>query len=360
MRDLKFILDSMEGIDMRIRGLVFLSLLFATYCIAQEYPSLSNVKVDVRVTTDPTNGFYDYSYSISNGTASTGIIDGFEVDISRSQALQQMDTIGLRFENDGFAEGSFRRNYPALSAKIVPVGFLDTPYGMKWVGALSNSLTASFFDGVTHAIMPSKQLDGFVLMSKGIPGIRRCVVSPFFDVDSLFPSIDDPNRTISIAQMDSIREAVKYHGWTIGPTAPPLNFDASVWVDTLLSYTHQSVDLGWLGKTRDDDCDNDEHPQDGIEKNIERRLTSAQRELQNGDSVKARKDLQMLVNKVDRIWKRGQAIEKKHEHDRGDWWQHRKDWVVMTSEAYALLKYNTEYLIDRLPERERHEGREKK
>ena len=155
-------------------------------------------------------------------------------------------------------------------------------------------------------------------------------------------------------------DSLYFTGLTVVPRLPFANFDASLWLDTLLSYTHQSVDLGWLGKNRDDDCENDENPQDGIEKNIERRLMMAQRDLQHSDSVKARRDIQMLVDKIDRIWKRGQIEEKKHEHDRGDWWQHRKDWVIMTSEAYALLKYNTEYLIDRLPERERRGGREEK
>jgi hypothetical protein len=31
----------------------------------------------------------------------------------------------------------------------------------------------------------------------------------------------------------------------------------------------------------------------------------------------------------------------------------------MTSEAYALLKYNTEYLIDRLPEKDRKPRKDK-
>ncbi len=147
---------------------------------------------------------------------------------------------------------------------------------------------------------------------------------------------------------------------TVGPSEAPNPLDCVVFVDTILSYTRQSVALGWLGRERDDDCDEDEHPRDGIEKNIERRLTMAQRDLQHGDSVKARRTLEQLVKKVDRIWKRGQEVQKRHERDRGDWWQHRKEWVVMTSEAYALLKYNTEYLIDRLPERERREGRKER
>jgi hypothetical protein len=124
----------------------------------------------------------------------------------------------------------------------------------------------------------------------------------------------------------------------------------SDYLDTLLSFTHQSADLGWLGRGRDNDCDDDERPDDGIVKNIELRLQKANRELTRGDSVQARKKLEKLVQKVERIWKRSQEEEKKHGRDR---WE-RQDNVIMTSEAYALLKYNSEYLIDRLPDKSKH------
>jgi hypothetical protein len=153
-------------------------------------------------------------------------------------------------------------------------------------------------------------------------------------------------------------DSLYFSGLTVVPRLPLSAFDASAILDALYSYAHQSAHLGWLGANRDDDCDNDEHPQDGIEKNIERRLMMAQRHLRDGDSVKARMDLQQLINKVDRIWKRSQQEDNKHDHDKGDRLRDRKDRVIMTSEAYALLKYNTEYLIDRLPQREKHPGRD--
>ena len=146
---------------------------------------------------------------------------------------------------------------------------------------------------------------------------------------------------------------MKFRGVSIGPTAPPADFAAMAFLDTLLSYTRQSADLGWLGKGRDNDCDDDERPDDGIVKNIELRLQNAKRELTEGDSVQARKELEKLLQKVERTWKRSQEEEKRHKRDR---WE-RNDNVIMTSEAYALLKYNSEYLIDRLPDKSKH-GRE--
>jgi hypothetical protein len=317
--------------------------------ICQEYPFLRDVHISAVVSYKPSMNLFTYSFALTNNLRSIGRIQDFELDISRPSTALLLDTSGLQFVSR-LEENYFRRRY---NESYVPIGFSGLP-GNEWTAMLTNRLTVSVFAD-TLFIGPGGTVRGIVLTSKGLPGIRPCVVEPDFEDDVLFPSIEDTSaNAMTTTQMDSIREAVNYHGWTIGPTAPPMVFEASVWIDTLLSYTRQSVDLGWLGSGRDDDCDNDEHPQDGIEKNIERRLVMAQRDLQRGDSVKARRDLEHLVNKVDRLWKRGQMVEKRHEHDRGDWWQHRKEWVVMTSEAYALLKYNTDYLIDRLPEKESH------
>ena len=107
----------------------------------------------------------------------------------------------------------------------------------------------------------------------------------------------------------------------------------------------------------DDDCDNDERPQDGVPGNFDRRLKIAKRQIENGDSVAARKELQTLLQKVERVWKRSQDEDKKKGHDRKDELMRKDDKLIMTSEAYALLRYNLEYLIDRLTEKARR-GRE--
>jgi len=327
---------------------VFIYMLFnsllSTFALAQnlQYPTLWKVRIHTSVTYDKNEQMFYYSHMLVNDAANTGSIAGFEIDISRKPTTVEIDTVGLRFENDGFTEGSFRRNFPFSKGKIVPVGFLRTPGG-TWTGGLTNNFTADFFTSYEE-ILPGRSLGGFEMMSKGLPSIRRCIVSPFFDFDSLFSEERFPNEE-DIPNTDSIQNAVKFHDWTVGPAAPPSDFDASAWIDTLLSYTRQSAELGWLGSERDRDCDDDERPQDGIVKNIELQLLKAKRELTKGDSVQARKELEKLLQKVERIWKRSQEEEKKH---KGDRWE-RKDNVIMASEAYALLKYNTEYLVDRLP-----------
>jgi hypothetical protein len=324
---------------------ILLDAISLTLVIAQQqpYPNLRHVETSATIHFDGKEQVHFYAYTVTNSNTNNGNIDELAIDISKSPFSIEIDTIGLRFKNDGFTQGSFWRHFPHVRDRIIPVGFTRSPE--KWTASLSNSLTATFFTTRSYAIRPGQSLSGFEMMSKGLPGIRRCIVSPFFDVIALFPDPADTTITYYVPPIDSVRNAVKFYGRTIGPTAPPINFVPTTWCDTLLSYTHQSVELGWLGKQRDDDCDNDERPEDGIIRNIERRLGNARRYLERGDSLKARKELETFVNKLERIWKRSQADKKVgKDEERG-----RQREAIMTSEAYALLKYNTEYLIDRLP-----------
>ena len=82
-------------------------------------------------------------------------------------------------------------------------------------------------------------------MSRGLPGIRFDIVKPDFDVVALFPD-PEQDTTVTEAEIDSIREAVRYRGWTVGPTAPTAVFDGIATLDTIKSYTVQSRSLGWI------------------------------------------------------------------------------------------------------------------
>ena len=169
--------------------------------------------------------------------------------------------------------------------------------------------------------------------SRGLPGIKRFWAEGW--TPPLTTSGYDSLRALGYPDSVILKPWYQdaFIGKTISPVIQPIPFNGFNFLDTLLSYTRQSAALGWLGRNRDDDCDDDERPDDGVVRNIENRLQKARRELVRGDSVKARRELLKLVRKLDRL--------------------QRRDERVMTSEAYALLKYNAEYLIERLPERRR-------
>ena len=158
-------------------------------------------------------------------------------------------------------------------------------------------------------------------------------------------------------------------------------------MDTIASYKHRSVALGWLSndKSRERECektirgrgwykkheigkirrwevngswDFDKDWNNGIIGMLDKRLDMAKRALMRGDSVKARRELQIFVMEVELVYGLGEKpdVRSKKQEARNKKSEVRGQKEVMTGEAYALLKYNAEYLIDRLPA-ERRRGR---
>ena len=209
-----------------------------------------------------------------------------------------------------------------------------------------------YFEAGSDAVVirPGGQMSGFTVTAGGsLPAISHAYLQAAHMV---------PDMTVEEIRSDflhSIQDIYSnsFAAPTIVPVRPIDSLEHSSFLDTLLSYTRQSADLGWLGRDRDNDCDDDERPDDGVTKNIEKRLEKAKRYLERDDSLKARRELEKLVQKVERIWKRSQDQDKKR--GRGKEW--KQDTSIMTSEAYALLKYNTKYLIDHLSDKQPKRGK---
>lgn len=240
--------------------------------------------------------------------------------------------------NDTGAQQEIYR-FLLIPSSAIAVNNLNAPE--KWyIGVHNEDLFIINCVASDKNIKPGNSLGIFSFYSFSIPG----VIIFYAEGEHPLPSFPEGMADDSIPGYDDLTPyGPGVVGRTIGPTVPPINFVATIWCDTLLSYTRQSVALCWLKTTRDDDCDDDEQPNDGVAKNIEKRIEKAKKELMKGDSVKARKELEKLVKKVERIYKKSEELEKKK----------REREMTMTSEAYALLKYNTEYLIERLPENKR-------
>ena len=266
-----------------------------------------------------------YFFTVSSSPSSEEVLDGFDLYVVDSRITNNEIDIQGPTNKKWYIDGSdlgFISGAPASR-------FLEIP--------------------PENGLAPGESMT-FSFMSRGLPSIK-----PFY-AQSFAPSYNEKELDslyaagYSRAQLFPDWKDNSYKDLTISPQIPDSPFVASAFLDTLLSYTRQSADLGWLGRERDDDCDDDERPEDGIVKNIEQRLQKAKRELAKRDTVQARIELEKLVQKVERIWKRSQEEEKKHGRNRRE----KRDHVIMTSEAYALLKYNAEYLIDRLPEKSKH------
>jgi hypothetical protein len=161
----------------------------------------------------------------------------------------------------------------------------------------------------------SQQLQ-FGTISSGVPGI---ILSRFYGQEETLSYVFGTEPTYVIQHLIDSLERIPGNRCvsrkTVGPITPPDPFVALTFLDTLNSITTQSRYLAWI------------KDQPTADKYLTY-FSSARGKLVQGDSVGARAVLQQVLRDVD--------IDST---------------ANLTSEAYALLKYNTEYLVDKLPQR---------
>ncbi len=256
---------------------------------------------------------YYYNYTLINDSSNRGNISTFEIDISRNSNSIVYDTLDLKFRSK-YIEKEFRRWYSLTANELIPVGFPTLP-SMDWTAILGMGGPCASFNTDTLEPVPGEHLSNFIMMSKALPGIRSFHADPYFWLERFFPEEGDTTSTLTAAQEDSIKEAVKFHGWTVGPTAPPmyLYFIPTIWLDTLTSYTTRSHDLGWITT------------QPTADKYLAF-FISAKALLRANNIGAARATLNSVLTSVN-----------------------QDSSSTLTSEAYALLRFNTEYLLDHLP-----------
>jgi hypothetical protein len=201
------------------------------------------------------------------------------------------------------------------------------PFWVSWSGPKDNK------------IKPGRSLSGFAFETSVLPGITEYYCEGYAPP----PSFPEGMASDSIpGYTDLTPYGPGIVGKTVGPVMPPDPFLSVPFLDTLISYVHQSHELGWINNTRDDDAEEDELAQDGIVKNLDKRLTQA-RDLIAKDKIGAAKNrLERFFHKVEQLWDRKQKEEKRNK---------KNPKIIFTSEAYALLKYNGEYLMDHLTEK---------
>ncbi|HLE09386.1 MAG TPA: hypothetical protein VI914_07135, partial [Thermodesulfobacteriota bacterium] len=106
-----------------------------------------------------------------------------------------------------------------------------------------------------------------------------------------------------------------------GPTAPPLDFKPLEFLNYIISLKHEAFTLGWIKNA-------------GIENSLDKKLDSARKSLERGSATSAKNILSAFINEVE-----AQGCATYNDCPAG---KH------LTPEAWALLKYNIEYLLERL------------
>lgn len=212
---------------------------------------------------------------------------------------------------------------------IIRKAFLDsikTP--LNWIGEVDNEDKKMFWfsrDSL-YDLLPNHRISGFTIYSKGLPSIIQFYLSGDIPIPEL---TEEPDSV----ENDNIFEN-SFKGWTIGPSGPPTLFIPLDFLDSLKSYINQSFSLGWISDKKEKD---DKDKESKIVKELIKYLDNARAQIVKNKIKEAKKKLEEFVKKVEEYYDKSKK-EDKGKEERGSF----------TSEAYALLKYNAEYLIGQL------------
>ncbi len=151
--------------------------------------------------------------------------------------------------------------------------------------------------------------------NKNLPQISQYYLQADYD-RMINYDFDDANDFIPDEFDDNvINNSLKIK--SIAPGLLSMNLNQKKFIDTLKSYNTQSYELGWI-------------KEESVLTKYNNYLTTAKNYLIEGDSTSARNELQLVLN---------DCIADSS--------------TVLTSEAFALLYFNTEYLIKQLPVKKR-------
>ncbi|MCK4738397.1 MAG: hypothetical protein KAT46_00470 [Deltaproteobacteria bacterium] len=186
-------------------------------------------------------------------------------------------------------------------------------------------------DGTVVGIPPGETESGFSFKSKGIPtivksiffGKRRVRYSGPGDSDPI--EIDDSFERAYLKFKENYKDKFKtVRKKTVGPGKLPEKFNATDFIDHLIDLKHQAQDLGWIKAEGGD----------GIIQALDQKLDNAKAAIARGNTRSATKILKAFIKQVE-----AQSCKT---HDNCKAKKH------LSPEAYALLKYNAEYLLENL------------
>jgi hypothetical protein len=277
---------------------------------AQTVPGVNGATLSASVS--EVGNTYVYAYEVANSGVSTGAIARLHLDISQPQGGVTFDGAGLP-TGQGFASNIAALNTADPNTTPLVTSTADAPDG--WV--VGTSMNGTMIWGaatIDAAIPPGQSQSGFSLYSKGTPAIRSFSAEPELDVDSL--SLTEPTpETLPdyVRALLQIRNQARTTGVTIAPSAPPVAFQPVQFLQTIQTYKEQALKQGWITNQ-------------GVANSLDAKLNAALAALQAQDSKTAKNILNALLNEVE-------AQNNKH----------------LTPEAVALLQFNTQYLISKLP-----------
>ncbi len=210
---------------------------------------------------------------------------------------QEIKHFYLHFINDSIYSSSQPKNWLFVgSSGLFLFGCLEDP--------------SLFYDSVNF--IKKGEFKEFNFTVNGLPTIIQYFIQAYNKEPSVYDTID--GRTITSDDLENNIFNNSKSGHTVGPSNIFDSLGNFERVDTLLVYATQSYQLGWIkNQTTADKYDS--------------LFNLAKTQLQQNNNIGAKATLQTVLQEVD--------IDSTEN---------------LTSEAYALLRYNTEYLITKIPD----------
>lgn len=274
-----------------------------------ELPIISDTKLKMEVTL--AGDVYNYKYIIVSGSTNTGQLWSFDIDVKEPEG-------GIDLSGEGLVNGPGYLKHTSAQVlsepttpKMIPVGLFSPPNWNSGPSILGQVGWGS--DDVKDRILPGGSLEGFMIISRGIPGIREFVIEP-----KLVPPSEESG--ITPKQIQEVQDKVSFKGRTVGPTAPPKDFVPIEFLNYLITLLHDSRKLGWVKV-------------DGVHQSLLAKLTNAKRKMEAGENAVAKNMLNAFLNEV-------RAVSCPDFTCPGN--------KPLTSEAYALLFFNGQFLWERL------------
>ncbi len=306
-----------------IYAVAICSLFFEAPVLAADIPELKAVGISSQVVFDGNAKVYKYKYMITNPATNTGEIEDAQLDISTPLNGIELSPAGLIIQKGLTRKGkiltiSFTEAINEISSlmkrKPIPVGG-QPPVG--WSADITVNGTFSWgVDAKKDQIKPGQTVDGFVMESRGLPSIRNMSVRPDWIL-----TVEGYVSEEDLEKSKNIENQITFYGKTVGPTAPPADFKPADFLSNLVNMKHEAASQGWVKDK-------------GTEQSLDIKLDNAKKKIVDGDMGAAKNILNAFINEVEA---QGCAT-----YDNCPPGKH------VTSEAYALLKYNAQYLIDNL------------
>jgi hypothetical protein len=287
-------------------------LLYSDNAVGQTLPKLLGASLRAQVVHE-SQGFFRYQYRLSVSPTEPLTVDSWTLDVATDQSRSAVALDGLPAASPRVVKVQANRA-PATAAAV---GHAITGVPEEWSAGIDGDVRALFGAKIdATSIHPGAQRDGFEVSSAALPGIRDARVRP--DLWQFLPDIDaDPAGEELYDQVPSSSQIIK----TVGPVAPPANFSPRAFADEIEVMVNEARAQGWIAT-------------DEAKLPLTDSLAALKTALDASDFNDARSAASGFIAQVNLtgcgVFNCGGSQQ-------------------ISSEAYALLRMNMEYLRDRIP-----------